>query len=64
MQRLKIIEHISLDGVIQAQGPKENTGSTTDGHRRMPVLKSEAIMEAHGNTFDRLLSPLKATRSY
>jgi dihydrofolate reductase len=60
LRTIKIIEHISLDGVIQAPGgPDEDQ----DGHfeyggwgmrYRDPVV-GQAILEAHGQRFDLLL---------
>src|ERR1700722_2728457 len=60
MRKLKIIEHISLDGVIQAPGgPEEDTGSGfKHGGWSAPHHDAEAgkaIMEAHGDVFDLLL---------
>jgi hypothetical protein len=53
MRKLKIIEHISLDGVIQAPGgPEEDTGSGfKHGGWSAPHADPEAgkaIMKAHG----------------
>lgn len=60
MRKLKIIEHISLDGVIQAPGgPEEDTGSGfrhggwSAPHHDPEV--GEAIVAAHGGAFDLLL---------
>jgi dihydrofolate reductase len=60
MRKVKIIEHISLDGVIQAPGgPEEDTGSGfKHGGWSAPHHDAEAgkaIMEAHGDAFDLLL---------
>ncbi|HEY1938740.1 MAG TPA: dihydrofolate reductase family protein [Candidatus Angelobacter sp.] len=60
MRNIKIIEHISLDGVIQAPGGPEEDAS--DGFKsggwsaphHDPTL-GEAIMAAHGDDFDLLL---------
>jgi dihydrofolate reductase len=60
MRKLKIIEHISLDGVIQAPGgPEEdNGGGFGHGGWSAPHHDAEAgkaIIEAHGDAFDLLL---------
>jgi dihydrofolate reductase len=60
MRKIKIIEHISLDGVIQAPGgPKEDTsGGFAYGGWSMPHNDPEggaAIVAAQGNDFDLLL---------
>jgi dihydrofolate reductase len=60
MRKLKIIEHISLDGVIQGPGgPEEDTGSGfKHGGWSAPHHDAEAgkaIMETQGNAFDLLL---------
>ena len=60
MRKIRIIEHISLDGVIQAPGgPEEDTG---DGFKyggwAAPLDDpegGEAIVAAHGDDFDLLL---------
>src|SRR5215813_2951861 len=60
MRKIRIIEHISLDGVIQAPGgPQEDT---SDGFKyggwAVPHSDPEAgkaIMDAHGDAFDLLL---------
>ncbi|MGA2648638.1 MAG: hypothetical protein ABSF15_28475 [Candidatus Sulfotelmatobacter sp.] len=44
MRKIRIIEHISLDGVIQATGgPEEDTNgfAMADGRGRMPTRKQE-----------------------
>jgi dihydrofolate reductase len=55
MRKLKIIEHISLDGVIQVSGEDGNFpyGDWTAPYRT-PAGR-EAIMAAHGASFDLLL---------
>jgi dihydrofolate reductase len=55
MRKLKIIEHISLDGVIQVSGDDGDFpyGDWT-GPYRTPAGR-EAIMAAHGERFDLLL---------
>ena len=60
MRKIRIIEHISLDGVIQAPGgPEEDTG---DGFKyggwaapHDDPEGGEAIVAAHGDDFDLLL---------
>ena len=58
MRKIRIIEHISLDGVIQAPGgPKEDPGYPYGGWAA-PHSGPEggaAIMAAHGDDFDLLL---------
>ncbi len=60
MRKLKIIEHISLDGVIQAPGSDvedPSNGFTHGGWVRQfadPVV-GEAFMSAQGDSFDLLL---------
>ena len=60
MRKIRIIEHISLDGVIQAPGgPEEDAGGGfkyggwSAPHHDPEVGK--AIVEAHGDDFDLLL---------
>jgi dihydrofolate reductase len=55
MRKLKIIEHISLDGVIQVSGEDGDFpyGDWTAPYRT-PAGR-EAIMAAHGESFDLLL---------
>ena len=60
MRQIRIIEHISLDGVIQAPGgPKEDTdngfkyGGWSAPHH--DPAAGEAIVAAHGDAFDLLL---------
>ena len=60
MRKIRIIEHISLDGVIQAPGgPKEDTsGGFKYGGWSAPHDDPEgsaAIVAAHGEAFDLLL---------
>jgi dihydrofolate reductase len=60
MRKIRIIEHISLDGVIQAPG---GPGEDRDGdfeyggwaHPHSDPAVGEAIMAAHGQAFDLLL---------
>ena len=55
MRKLKLIEHISLDGVIQVSGEDGDFpyGDWTAPYRT-PAGR-EAIMAAHGESFDLLL---------
>ena len=55
MRKLKIIEHISLDGVIQVSGEDGNFpyGDWTAPYRN-PAGR-EAMLAAHGGSFDLLL---------
>ena len=55
MRKLKIIEHISLDGVIQVSGDDGDFpyGDWTAPYRT-PVGR-DAVMAAHGESFDLLL---------
>jgi dihydrofolate reductase len=60
MRKIRIIEHISLDGVIQAPGgPEEDAGGGfKHGGWSAPhhdPAAGAAIMEAHGDAFDLLL---------
>ena len=58
MRKLKIIEHISLDGVIQAPGgPDEDSGYAFGGWAApfQDDAGGEAIVAAQGDTFDLLL---------
>ncbi len=60
MRKIRIIEHISLDGVIQAPGGPEEDSSNGFAHGgwSSPHADPEtgkAIMEAHGDAFDLLL---------
>ena len=57
MRTLKIIEHISLDGVVQLRGPGEDVdypyGDWTAPYRS-PAGR-DAVFAAHGESFDLLL---------
>jgi len=57
MRKLKIFEHISLDGVIQVRGSVEDSdypyGDWTAPYRT-PVGR-DAVLAAHGESFDLLL---------
>ncbi|TGK15349.1 dihydrofolate reductase [Leptospira fluminis] len=54
MRKIKIMEHISLDGVIQHEnGEGFEHGGWTGPYRTPAGL--EAVVEAQGNTFDLLL---------
>jgi dihydrofolate reductase len=58
MRKLKIIEHISLDGVIQAPGGPGEDGDYPYGGWTAPYRDPaglETIMAAHGSRFDLLL---------
>ena len=58
MRKLKIIEHISLDGVIQVSGGPGEDGDFPYGDWTAPYRTPagrEAIMAAHGESFDLLL---------
>ena len=59
MRRIRIIEHISLDGVIQAPGGRNEGGDDyTHGGWAMPYFDTaigEAIVAAQGRNFDLLL---------
>ena len=56
MRKLKIVEHISLDGVIQVSGEDGDFpyGDWTASYRT-PAGR-EAIIAAHGGSFDLLLA--------
>ncbi len=54
MRKLKIIEHISLDGVIQSSGEDDFPYLDWTAPYRTPAGR-EAIMAAHGERFDLLL---------
>ena len=54
MRKLKIIEHISLDGVIQNSGEDGFPYSDWTAPYRTPAGR-EAVMAAHGESFDLLL---------
>ena len=57
MRKIRIFEHISLDGVIQPGGPNENSeyahGGWTAPYRS--AAGAEAVAEAQGKGFDLLL---------
>ncbi len=58
MRQLRIIEHISLDGVIQAPGARDEDGDYPHGGWAVPHFDpavGEAIDAAHGEHFDLLL---------
>lgn len=60
MRKIRIIEHISLDGVIQAPGGPDEDGDGGFEHGGWIVPHSdpavgEAIVAAHGKAFDLLL---------
>ena len=58
MRKIRIIEHISLDGVIQAPGgPKEDPGYPYGGWTvpHSDPAGQEAIVAGHGEAFDLLL---------
>ena len=58
MRKLRIIEHISLDGVIQAPGGPNEDGNYPYGGWAAPHADPagvEAIVAAHGEAFDLLL---------
>ena len=58
MRKLRIIEHISLDGVIQAPGGPNEDSDYPHGGWAMPhfdLAVGEAIDAAHGERFDLLL---------
>jgi dihydrofolate reductase len=57
MRKIRIIEHISLDGVIQGPGGR-NEDNYPHGGWAVPhadPVAGEAIIAAHGNAFDLLL---------
>jgi dihydrofolate reductase len=58
MKKIKIMEHISLDGVIQAPGGADENGDYPYGGWTVPYRDptgGEAILAAHGKDFDLLL---------
>ena len=58
MRKVRIIEHISLDGVIQAPGGPNEDGDYPYGGWAVPhsdEAVGEAIVAAHGDAFDLLL---------
>jgi dihydrofolate reductase len=54
MRKLKLIEHISLDGVIQASGEDDFPYSDCTAPYRTPAGLA-TILAAHGESFDLLL---------
>lgn len=58
MRKLKIIEHISLDGVIQAPGGRNEDGNYLYGGWTVPYRDPAArkiVLEAHAKPFDLVL---------
>lgn len=58
MRKIRIIGHISLDGVIQAPGGRDEHGGYEHGGWIVPHSEpavGEAIHAAHGKAFDLLL---------
>jgi dihydrofolate reductase len=58
MRKLKIIEHISLDGVIQAPGGPNEDGNYPYGGWTLPSCDpaaGKAVLAAHSEPFDLLL---------
>ena len=58
MRKLKIIEHISLDGVIQAPGGRNEDGDYPYGRWTLPYrdpAAGKAVFAAHSEPFDLLL---------
>lgn len=58
MRKIRIIEHISIDGVIQAPGGRSEDGDYEYGGWSAPhsdPAVGEAIRAAHGSAFDLLL---------
>ena len=58
MRKIRIIEHISLDGVIQAPGGRNEDGDFAHGGWTAPYRTpagAEAVVEAQGRSFDLLL---------
>jgi dihydrofolate reductase len=58
MRKLKIIEHISLDGVIQAPGGPNEDGDYPYGGWTLPYrdpAAGKAVLAAHSEPFDLLL---------
>jgi len=54
MRKLKIFEHISLDGVIQSSGEDDFPYGDWTAPYRTPAGR-EAVLAAHGESFDLLL---------
>ena len=60
MRRIRIIEHISLDGVIQAPGGPKEDGDYPHGGWAVPhsdPAVGETIDAAHGEAFDSAAGP-------
>jgi dihydrofolate reductase len=58
MKKIRIIAHISLDGVIQAPGGRNEDGDYAHGGWTAPYRSAagrEAVSEAQGSNFDLLL---------
>src|SRR5580704_18110876 len=58
MRKIRIIEQISLDGVIQAPGGRDEDGDYAHGGWAMPYFDTamgEAIAAAQGRSFDLVL---------
>jgi dihydrofolate reductase len=58
MRKIRIFEHISLDGVIQPGGPGEYGDDYAHGGWTAPYRSPaglEAVLEAQGRSFDLLL---------
>jgi len=58
MRKIRIIEHISLDGVIQSPGGRNEDGDYAHGGWTAPYRSAdgrEAVAEAQGSSFDLLL---------
>jgi len=58
MRKIRIMEHISLDGVIQPGGPGEYSDEFANGGWTAPYRSPaglEAVLEAQGKNFDLLL---------
>lgn len=58
MRKIRIMEHISLDGVLDGVFQHENGESFTQGGWTVPYRTPaglEAVMEAQGSNFDLLL---------
>jgi dihydrofolate reductase len=61
MRKIRIFEHISLDGVIQPGGPGEYGDDYVHGGWTAPYRNPaglEAVLEAQGRSFDLLLGRL------
>ena len=58
MRKIRIIEHISLDGVIQSPGGRDEDGDYAHGGWTMPYRSAaggQAVALAQGKSFDLLL---------